>query len=246
MPRLYAIGDIHGHHTELMGLYQQLLDADMIPQRDTVVFLGDYVDGGSQAKQVIDQLIAWQQQYPHWVFLKGNHGDLMLDALCWNSRKYGSYDLWWMQGGRETAQSYVPTDVTPYERAIMQPTDYIPKEHLDWLASRPLTHETEHYLFVHAGFRPGVPLDRQTEEDMLWIRESFYKQRYNFGKPVVFGHTVFPEPFIAYDYRRGHKDELVAIGIDTMFHNQGKLTAAELDPDDPVVEPRFFFSPAVG
>ncbi len=80
---------------------------------------------------------------------------------------------------------------------------------------------------------------------MLWIRESFFAQRYNFGKPVIFGHPVFDEPRVFYDYRKGRKDEIVAIGTDTMFHNQGKLTAVELDLNNPNAEPIFYFSLAV-
>lgn len=246
MERLFAIGDIHGQWQELMTLMHTLInESGLDPRQDTVVFTGDYVDGGPDSKRVICTLMAWDLQCPHWVFLKGNHTDLMLDALVYQNRIYGSYDLWWNQGGRETAKSYLPEDATDYERAIMQPLDYFPKEHLDWLEARPLMHEQDGYYFVHAGFRPGIAIENHDREDMLWIRESFFTQRYNFGKPVVFGHTVFPDPPVFYDYRSGRKDEIVAIGIDTMFHNQGKLTAVELSLNSNTTEPTFYFSPAV-
>ncbi len=245
MTRLYAIGDIHGHFTELMGLHQRLLDDGMNPERDHLVFLGDYVDGGPRTRRVLEQLIAWDEQYPHWVFLKGNHEDLMLDALVYGGRKYGDYYLWWNQGGRETAMSYLPEDATAYERAIMQHDEFISTSHLEWLNTRPLMHETEQFLFVHAGFQPGYRLNGQSEETMLWIRGAFYNRRYNFGKPVVFGHTPFDEPQVFRDDRPGHETEIVAIGIDTMFHDVGRLTAARLDPAAPHVAPRFLFSEAV-
>jgi serine/threonine protein phosphatase 1 len=245
MSRLYAIGDIHGHFTELQVLYQRLLDDGMVPERDHLVFLGDYVDGGPKSRQVVDQLITWHQEHPHWVFLKGNHEDLMLDALVYGGRKYGDYYLWWNQGGRETALSYLPEDATAYERAIMQPDEFISTSHLEWLNNRPLMHETGQFLFVHAGFQPGYYLNAQTEENMLWIREAFYRQRYNFGKPVVFGHTPFEVPQVIFDYRAGHEAEIVAIGIDTMFHDFGRLSAVRLDPAAPHAVPRFLFSEAV-
>lgn len=69
---------------------------------------------------------------------------------------------------------------------------------------------------------------------MLWIREAFFTQRYNFGKPVVFGHTVFNEPQVFFDYRKGHEDEIVAIGIDLMRHDVGSLCAVDLSGDAPV------------
>ncbi len=243
MHRLFAIGDIHGHFAELTGLVDTLVkEAGLDPDSDTVVFLGDYVDGGPATRQVVDQLMAWHERYPHWVFLKGNHEDLMLDALVYNNRTYGDYFLWWNQGGRATAHSYLPPDASDYDRAIMQPAEFIATDHLEWLNTRSLTHEQDGYLFVHAGFRPPYHLDAQREEDMLWIREGFFERRFNFGKPVVFGHTPFAEPQVFHDDRPGHTGEIVAIGIDTMFHDFGKLTAVELDPADRRVDLAFFFS----
>lgn len=119
-PKLFAIGDVHGHWQELYGLMTRLINnASLRPERDTVVFLGDLVDGGPDTRRVVEWCMEMSTRYPHWVFLKGNHCDLMLDALRYNERIYGSYDLWWMQGGRETARSYMPQDASPYDRAIM-------------------------------------------------------------------------------------------------------------------------------
>lgn len=230
-PKLFAIGDIHGHFYELCALIQRLInEAGFDPKRDTVVQLGDMIDGGPDSRRVVEWCMRMAAAHPHWVFLKGNHCDLMLDALRYNQRIYGSYDLWWMQGGRETAQSYQPQDASPYDRAIMQPLDYIPAEHLDWLEARPLYHETDRYIFVHAGLRPGIPLAEQDREDLLWIRESFIESDFDFGKRVVFGHTVTPQPIVMPN----------KIGIDMMRHNTGSLCAVELSGD----EPRFYIQPA--
>jgi serine/threonine protein phosphatase 1 len=237
MSKLFAVGDTHGHFTELTELMDTIVnEAGLQPDSDMVIFLGDYVDGGPTTKQVIDQLITWQDQYPHWVFLKGNHEDMMLDALVYNSKKYGDYYLWWNQGGRATAYSYLPGDASEYDRAIMQPKKFILTNHLEWLNNLPLSHEQDGYLFVHAGFAPRIVLDGQTEEDMLWIREAFINSDWSFeGKRVVFGHTPFEEPLVMPN----------KIGIDTMFHDFGKLTAVELDVADPKAEPKFYFSKAV-
>jgi serine/threonine protein phosphatase 1 len=238
MRKLFAVGDIHGHHAELMQLMETLrADAGLEPDSDTVVFLGDYVDGGPDTRSVIVQLVAWQREHPHWRFLKGNHEDLMLDALVYNFRTYGDFYLWWNQGGRETTRSYLPDNATDYERAIMQPREYIPPDHLDWLNSLPLTYEQDGYRFVHAGFRPRIGLAGQRERDMLWIREEFIESGWDFdGFRVVFGHTPFHEPLVLPN----------KIGIDTVFHHFGKLTAVELDPTDPGGEPRFHFSKPIG
>ncbi len=234
MSKLFAVGDIHGHFTALTELMTSMLaHGGLEPETDTVVFLGDYVDGGPDTKSVITQLIDWQERYPHWRFLKGNHEDLMLDALVYNFRTYGDYYIWWNQGGRATAQSYLPSNATGYDRAIMQPRDYIPPDHLAWLNSLPLTHEQDGYVFVHAGFKPRIGLAGQTERDMLWIREQFIQSDWDFdGKRVVFGHTPLSEPLVTPN----------KIGIDTMFHGFGRITAVELDRSDPGGAPRFFHS----
>lgn len=65
MNNLFAVGDIHGHFIELTELMNTLIaEAGLQPDADTVVFLGDYVDGGPATRQVVDQLMAWQEQYP--------------------------------------------------------------------------------------------------------------------------------------------------------------------------------------
>jgi serine/threonine protein phosphatase 1 len=94
----------------------------------------------------------------------------------------------------------------------------IPEEHLNFLKELKLYYETEDYIFVHAGLRPGKKLEEQNEEDLLWIRESFYFSEYKFPKTIVFGHTPFPVPLILND----------RIGIDTGCVYGGKLTAIEL------------------
>jgi len=237
MSKLFAVGDIHGHFSQLIALMDTLrAEGGLRAQSDTVVFLGDYVDGGPDTRPVVEQLIAWQEQYPHWRFLKGNHEDMMLDALVYNSRTYGFYDMWWGQGGRATALSYLPEDASDYDRAIMQPREFIPPHHLEWLNRRPLTHEQNGYVFVHAGFAPRIGLAGQSEEDMLWIRERFVTSDWDFdGKRVVFGHTPFDEPLVMPN----------KIGIDTMFHNFGKLTAVELNTANVLADPGFYFSPVV-
>jgi serine/threonine protein phosphatase 1 len=237
MRKLFAVGDIHGHHAELMALMATLrADAGLQPERDTVVFLGDYVDGGPETRAVLTQLMAWQRQCPHWRFLKGNHEDLMLDALVYHFRTYGDYYIWWNQGGRATAHSYLPPEASAYERSIMQPREFIPPDHLDWINALPLTHEQHGYIFVHAGFRPRIGLPGQRERDMLWIRDEFILSEWDFdGRRVVFGHTPFPEPVVLPN----------KIGIDTLFHGFGRITAAELDTMDPYAEPRFHQSPPV-
>lgn len=241
MTNVWGVGDLHGHYWELLKLYDQMLAGGLKPEEDTVVFVGDYVDGGPDVKKVINWLMKKEKEYPHWKFVYGNHEDLMLDALVYGKIIYGDYYLWYRQGGEATTNSYITSDLTPYERALINPSDVIPKKHLDWLASRPLYAETDDYIFVHAGLLPDLswedhkkilsgelaePVNRTTlAQEVIWTRDRFMDSDYDWGKRVIFGHTAMKQPLVMKN----------KIGIDGMFHNWGQLVAVKLP------EEKFFF-----
>lgn len=253
--KTWAIGDIHGHFDQFLRLYNTLLQNGLNPETDVVVFLGDHVDGGPQTKQLVDWLIEHKKKHPHWQMLYGNHEDLMLDALVYNGRIYNSYDLWWGQGGRETYQSYLPPELTAYEKAISQVKDHIPVEHLHFLMKLPRYYENDKYFFVHAGIPSKISLDDfkkklddHDEEAMrqaIWIREEFLMNtKKDWGKKVIFGHTIYPYgPYLGTDPDNGEKVHHRGyphiapnkIGIDGMAHDMGNLIAVEL-PDE-----KFYF-----
>ncbi len=233
--RLFAIGDIHGNLRELNGLVRQLLDDGMVPARDTVVFLGDVVDSGPDAKGVVDQLMAWQREHPHWVFLMGNHDAMMVDALDHEDDR-ARLSLWLTQGGHETWLSYLASwgDRAGNERTPHRLLEVVPVAHREWLRGLKLFHETERYIFVHAGLRPPLPPGKNTRHDLLWIREPFILSEHDWGKRVIFAHTPVREPLVLPN----------KIGIDTLPRTTGKLCAVELDPRDRFAPPRFFFEAA--
>jgi serine/threonine protein phosphatase 1 len=235
--KTFAIGDLHGHFDQFLLLYQQLLDSGMEPKNDILVFLGDYIDGGHQSKQMVQWLMDMKQRYPHWQMLYGNHEDLMLDALVYNGRIYGSWDLWYSQGGKATAESYMPEGLTKYEKAIIQVKDVIMPEHLDFLRQLPTYYEDGNYFYVHAGLVPGILIEEhkkildeggkradEFKQNMLWVRRSFFNSQYEWEKKVIFGHTAFKKPFTMSN----------KIGIDCMNHDVGTLVAVLLP------EERFF------
>jgi serine/threonine protein phosphatase 1 len=205
MDRIYAIGDIHGSYDKLRALMDRI---DIRWSRDRLVFLGDYIDRGSRSFEVLGFLCDLKNKHPETVFLKGNHEAMFLDFLGGTRTLSYIYN-----GGQETIDSY-------YRHSSHRERLEIPKEHLDFVNSLVLCHQTGDYIFVHAGLRPGVPVDAQTEEDMLWIREPFVSTRNDFGKTIVFGHTPFPEPFI----------DSGKLGIDTGAVYGNRLTCVRL-PD---------------
>jgi serine/threonine protein phosphatase 1 len=152
--------------------------------------------------------------------LAGNHEQLLLDFL----RDPISNAHWLDFGGLETAQSYGmrnrPVSSGPRDaRAIARDlASLIPASHLDFLSTLPVSLALPGQYFVHAGIRPGVPIDEQTEEDLLWIRAPFLEQGNDVRVVVVHGHTPTNEPEIR-PWR---------IGIDTGAFASGRLTAVRL------------------
>ncbi len=218
---VYAVGDIHGRP----DLLDRLLDriradaANRRARRKTVVFLGDYVDRGPDSRGVIDRLLAQGEDGLRYVCLKGNHEDAMLRFLEGGSAGYD----WLGFGGAATLQAYgidMPRIgagdwLEPLRR---QMRDRLPRAHIGFLESLPLTHEEGDYFFVHAGIRPGVPLHRQDPDDLLWIREPFLRSMERFDKVVVHGHTIAERPVVAVN----------RIGIDTGAVMTGVLTGVAL------------------
>jgi serine/threonine protein phosphatase 1 len=220
--RLYAIGDVHGR----LDLLRRLLDTierddDARDEADTrVILLGDLVDRGPQSKQVIDELITrdWSNRRP--VFLKGNHEEVFLMTLSGNLE---ALRFWTRIGGAETMASY---GVSP---ALIESGDTlslcedfarrVPDAHAMFLNRMTDTLVVGGYCFVHAGIRPGVPLDRQRPEDLRWIRERFLDFEGSHGTIVVHGHSI--SPAVEEMHNR--------IGIDTGAYASGTLTAIGIE-----------------
>ena len=203
MERIFAIGDIHGCFDKLKAL-MDIIDADL--ERDTLVFIGDYIDRGTQSRQVVEYLMDLSGQARNLVFLKGNH-EWMLEQYLNGTNQLGFL----ANGGVATLDSYSTG-------GGCDETDLIPATHLDFLSGLRIHFETDQYIFVHAGLKPDVPLEKQNEWDMLWIREEFIYSDFDFGRRVIFGHTPFQEPLI-FDNK---------IGIDTGAVYGNKLTCVEL------------------
>lgn len=174
MTNTYAIGDIHGCLDQLRRLVE-LCERDTGEGRSKFVFLGDYIDRGSESRGVIEFLIDLQKWSPDEIIcLRGNHEDMLLAAL-----EGEDAELTWRQNGAQTTlRSY----------KARTPAD-IPLKHIDWLRSLPLFHDDGMRFFVHAGVHPEKPLDRQRKRDLLWIREPFLSSDKDFGRLIVHGHT---------------------------------------------------------
>jgi serine/threonine protein phosphatase 1 len=216
--RVYAIGDVHGCDDRLAQLHWAI-DEDLgeRPVEEAVlVHLGDYVDRGRDTAAVLARLANGPiPAVSKVVNLMGNHEEMMLTALVSGERSAAA--LWLHNGGAAALASWgADPAATPAEWLSR-----IPPAHLSPLTRLAITYREGGYLFVHAGIRPGLPLNRQSRHDLLWIREPFLSSEINPGFVVVHGHTPRPEPEM-----RANR-----IGIDTGAVLGGPLTCAVLEGD---------------
>lgn len=188
MERLLAISDIHGEQDKLSRLLQT---AGYTPDRDQLVLLGDYIDRGPKSKDVLNTVIGLQKQGA--LLLKGNHEDLMIQALTQKGEE--QWNRWVIRnGGKQTLLSYglFEADLLPKGTGddFRMPILYAPElwRHLEFVQNLDHYAEIGEYLFVHAGVDPDLPLEETPPHSLMWIRGSFH-QGYQGQKKVVFGHT---------------------------------------------------------
>jgi serine/threonine protein phosphatase 1 len=225
--RIYVIGDIHGRSDLLDRMVDQISrDLDASPASDCVtVTLGDYIDRGPDSRGVLDRLV--RNPFPtDFVALKGNHEALL--EMFLDDPTVAEH--WRRLGGLETLHSYgVPVGNlmmgANYEQAAKALEAAVPDEHFKFLASLKTSIMTGKHFLCHAGVRPGVPLERQSVEDLLWIRDEFLNSRVDFGRIVVHGHTPSERPEVLPN----------RINIDTGAFATGRLTCVVLES----AEPRF-------
>ena len=176
------------------------------PEKDRLIFLGDYIDRGENPKGVVDYILELTRQSSMVECLKGNHEAMLLDFLTGRDRF-----MFIINGGWKTLESYGMYESSEDDSAISS-------EHRDFYESLKLYVELEDYYVVHAGFKPGLDIKKQTEDEMLWIRQSFVSSDFDFGKKIIFGHTPFKEPLIMQN----------KIGLDTGAVYGNRLTCLQL------------------
>ena len=224
--RVYAIGDIHGR-ADLFERLLKRIDQDVDargPADVTLVLLGDLVDRGPDSRRVIERAMELETSGGDVRFLAGNHEEVFLEAVTKPSREVSRF--FYRIGGRETVISYGLTeremaDIDHGALAARFP-ELVPPEHVAFLQRFEDQIEIGDYLFVHAGVKPDVPLDRQKQRHLRWIRDEFLDHEGTLDKVVVHGHTVSEAV-----EQRGHR-----IGIDTGAWSSGVLTAVALEGQD--------------
>ena len=219
--RAYAIGDIHGCAKLLDVMFERIRDdAKDAPSDRHLVYLGDYIDRGSDSKGVVDRVTKGGPGGFTAHYIKGNHDAALLDFL----EDPETYRVWRGFGAADTLLSYgvrPPLYDSKEHRVSARDAllNAIPADHLAFFRSLELKVTIGDYAFVHAGVRPGVSLEGQSEEDLLWIRDEFLSSTQPHGKVVVHGHTPLTSPV-----RTSNR-----ISVDTGAYATGILTCAVLE-----------------
>jgi serine/threonine protein phosphatase 1 len=219
--RVYVVGDIHGRLDLLDRMIKKIeWDLEENPVDDALtVTLGDYVDRGPESRGVLDRLAC--NPFPTtYIALKGNH-EVLLEAFL---RDPMVASQWRRFGGVETLHSYgVSISAIMIGKGFDEASDKfrksIPEKHFQFLRSLKLSLPIGQYFLCHAGVRPGIPLEHQRTEDLLWIREEFMNSNISFGKIVVHGHTPVASPEVL----------PTRINIDTGAFATGRLTCLVLE-----------------
>ncbi|PIU39893.1 MAG: hypothetical protein COT00_04570 [Candidatus Omnitrophica bacterium CG07_land_8_20_14_0_80_50_8] len=207
----FVIGDIHGAHKALLQCFERSgFDRD----RDLLISLGDVCDGWPQVNQSIEELL----RVKHLKVILGNHDQW---TLKWMTDGWKE-ELWLSQGGAATMESY------------RRDPKLVPESHKHLLQEAALFIELDNKLFVHGGINPGLTLDKQNPEILLWDRDLLNKavkickktpdHRYGKWENIFVGHT-------ATEYYRTF-EPIHACNVwamDTGAGWSGKLTIMDMD-----------------
>ncbi|NND49987.1 MAG: serine/threonine protein phosphatase [Rhizobiales bacterium] len=217
---VHAVGDVHGRSDLLDEVFSRIDRdrADYPDHKAIEIYLGDYVDRGPDSSGVVDRLIA-RSRDREVELLRGNHDAFFVEMLGDAKR----LEHWEQLGGVQTMLSYgikLRANLTPqgHERMHREWCTAVPQSHRAFFAGLRNSLTIGDYFFVHAGIRPGIALDRQSADDLLWIREEFHRSKSDHGKMVVHAHSPVEAPEF-----HGNR-----INIDTKAYASGVLTCLRL------------------
>ncbi|MFD2239247.1 metallophosphoesterase family protein [Aureimonas populi] len=219
---IYAIGDVHGHLDKLIALEQLIVeDGRDLGRVKLILMLGDYIDRGPDSAGTITHLMGRPPEGFHRLCLLGNHDDMFLEVLEGRVAPEALLPY----GGLATFASY-GCDLEEYEsglrlngrRLAEELARTVPGSHEGFIRGLPVLVETPRHVFVHAGLRPGVPIEEQEDRDLLWIREPFLSHSAPAPKIVVHGHTPADAP----------TRTATRIGVDTGAGFEGPLAAVRI------------------
>jgi serine/threonine protein phosphatase 1 len=180
--RTLVIGDIHGGLRAL----QQLFQLAQITTTDTLIFLGDYVDGWSESPEVLNFLIKLKKTH-QCVFIRGNHDELLLDWLQDNNKKI-DYDMWFKHGGEATVLSYQSV------------SSLVKEKHIDFLKSLENYYlDQQNRLFIHAGFTNMNGVKFEYFPKLFYWDRTLWETALALDENIKSDHLTYPKRFMLYE-----------------------------------------------
>ncbi|MBV7441392.1 serine/threonine protein phosphatase [Weeksellaceae bacterium TAE3-ERU29] len=195
----YAISDIHG----CFFSFREILNKINFSKNDELYLLGDYINKGPRSKEVIDFIIELQNQGYKITTLRGNHEQILLDSINKRNR---------IEGLRETLDSFKINNIRE-----------LGDKYINWFYNLKYFHETQDFIFVHAGFNFNKPNPLSSKRDMLWMREWYHAINYNWlkSKKIIHGHTPTTKNQIQKMLKNIHKIQVLAIDNGCVIQQQG-------------------------
>lgn len=210
--RVYVIGDIHGCLEELSLLVEWLYQTEKITLQDQLIFIGDYINKGSASREVVDLLLQIQRDFPHSIFIKGNHEEMLLSYFGFSD---SAKSMFLKNGGDLTLASYSVN----LQACLEEQLSSFPISHIEFYRSLYDLVVSDRHIFVHAGLSPLRDINKQVSSEIYWIRQEFISNIHNFNRVVVFGHTPLKDVLFDLPYK---------IGIDTGLVYGNMLSCIEL------------------
>ena len=225
MTKKWVIPDIHGYSSTLQTLFEEQIKPS---RKDTIFFLGDYIDRGPDAKGVIDYIISLQDDDYIVKCLRGNHEDYLLRTYD-NETVHKNFlgityrnqlkKEWFKYGGKQTLESFKVSDVHD-----------IPSKYIEWIRKLGYYYKLDSYILVHAGMNFGMEDPFADKHSMLWIKDFKVDKVKTGNRKLVHGHVPVSLDFI--ELLRA-SDKFDFIDLDNGIYMNGKegfgnLTALEL------------------
>lgn len=180
--RKLVIGDIHGGFKAL----KQVLERANVTEKDTLIFLGDYVDGWSESLQLIEFLIDLKQKQ-NCIFIKGNHDQLFLDWLLTNVKDIDE-GMWFKHGGEATVLAYQNVD------------EFTKNKHIDFLKSLQNYHlDNSNRLFIHAGFTNLSGVDFEYFSKFFYWDRTLWETALSLDDRIEKTSFLYPKRLLIYD-----------------------------------------------
>jgi bis(5'-nucleosyl)-tetraphosphatase (symmetrical) len=224
-----VVGDVHGCLDELLDLVDEATKRNDGIEFDSIILVGDLVNKGPSSAAVVRHV-----REMGWLCVRGNHDDGALMAAVGDKRRQMLRRYDWVKELSE--EDVLWLSELPYSIRISPVVNQVDDPSHQGEAST--------IVIVHAGFVPGVELERQTIQDMITLRnvaragqDGNYVSEHDRAEPpdqlgpVVPwasawkgpGHVIF-----GHDARRGLQSHPHATGLDSGCCYGKELTGVSL------------------